>query len=130
MVCVNRKIVLREMNLGLNFSRAFVHLVENHSRYNMDKIASIDLSKNQLRDEGVIELSKILLFSKSLVKLDLSSNEITPKAIQPLAEALKTNNSLTFLALSTIDGVQRNRVGKIGGEQFGAHVLCKKDCVL
>lgn len=116
MVCVNRKIVLREMNLGLNFSRAFVNLIQNQSRYNMDKIASIDLSKNQLRDEGVIELSKILLFSKSLVKLDLSSNEITPKAIQPLAEALKTNNSLTFLALSTIDGVQRNRVGKIGGE--------------
>jgi Ran GTPase-activating protein (RanGAP) involved in mRNA processing and transport len=81
MVCVNRKIVLREMNLGLNFSKAFVNLIQNQSRYSMDKIASIDLSKNQLRDEGVIELSKILFFTKSLVKLDLSSNEITPKAI-------------------------------------------------
>lgn len=57
-------------------------------KLNIDKIASIDLSKNQLRDAGVIELSRILYFMKTLVALDLSSNEITPKSLEPLALAI------------------------------------------
>ena len=51
-----------------------------------------------------------------MVKLDLSSNDITPKGIKYLTEGLRYNNSVTFLALSTIDGVNRNRIGKYGGE--------------
>ena len=99
-------------------------------KLDVDKIASLDLSKNQLRDAGVIELSKILYFMKGLVALDLSSNEITPKSLEPLAKSIQSNNSLTFLALSTIDGVQRNRVGKSGGENLGGYVLNKEDGVL
>ena len=45
----------------------------------IEKLSSIELSKNNLKDAGITELSKALKCCKFLVKLDVSSNSITPK---------------------------------------------------
>ena len=74
---MNRRIKLVGMNLSLNFTTYFSNLAPLID----DKISSIDLSKNILRDEGVKALAKCLRYLKNLVKLDLSSNEITQKGV-------------------------------------------------
>jgi hypothetical protein len=61
--------------------------------------------------------------------LDLSSNEITHKGVRAIADNLKFNQSLSFLNLSTIDGLNRNRIGVHGGQAI-SEVLCRKDHVL
>ena len=87
-----------------------VNIFKNHSQLNIDKIAVLNLRKNRLRDAGLIELSKGIKYARNLVSLDLSSNEITPKGIEAFSLAASSSNSLTSINLSTVDGVQRNRV--------------------
>ena len=106
------------MNLGFNFAKKLVELSQQWSLNKMTHISSIDLSKNQLRDAGVIELSKCIKFIPMLSKLDLSSNEITPKGLSKLCKEFHYSQHMTFINLSTYDGVYRNRVGIQGGKSF------------
>lgn len=107
-----------------------VNILKTHSIYRMDRIAVLNLKKNRLRDVGLIELSKGIRFARNLVSLDISSNEITPKGIQALTQAASMSISLTSLNLSTVDGVQRNRVAQEGGRFIAENMLANKDCLL
>lgn len=79
-----------------------------------ENIASIDLKKNNLEDEGAKILIKAIAKSKSVVHLDLSSNSITHKGAKKIFSNLLTNCALVSLKLGSIDGVNKNKVGQKG----------------
>ena len=56
--CVNRKVILQDMGLGLSSASYFAALLIKYSCSGIDKLSCLKLSRNNLRDEGVIELSK------------------------------------------------------------------------
>ena len=88
------------MNLGLKFAKTLSKIVS--SPHFFEKLRSLDLAKNQLRDAGIIELSKIF-DSKgcTISQVNLASNEITFKSMAEFCAKLRNNNSITFLNLST-----------------------------
>lgn len=86
-------------------------------------IATIEIGKNFLRDPGIIELSKGLKYTKSLVHLDVCSNEISPKGVLALTQSISQNESLASINLSTVDGIQRNRLSKEGGQYIADYLI-------
>jgi len=61
----------------------------------------LSLWNNQVRDIGVQSLSNALSINRStLKKLDLSQNDVTDEGARHLAQMLKTNKKLTHLTLS------------------------------
>lgn len=74
-----------------------------------DKISTLDLSKNNLRDEGIIILSETLKQFPSLIHLAVANNEITLKGLEKLCSSLKSNSTLINLDLSNSDALQKNR---------------------
>ena len=53
--------------------------------------------------------------SKSLVCVDLSQNQITPRSAPIVSQILTENNSIIDLNLGSLQGSERNRLGKDGG---------------
>jgi len=102
----------------MNFAKEWVAITKDWCQEGLAHISNLDLSKNYLRDDGLSELSKCIKYMPALCRLDVSSNNVTPKGIEPLCKALEKNNSLTTILLSTIDGVNRNRIGVKGGRYF------------
>jgi hypothetical protein len=117
--CVNRKIVLYDQALSINCAKYFVQILMQYSM----NIAIIEIGKNFLRDPGIIELSKGLKYTKCLVSLDVCSNEISPKGILALTQSISQNESLASLNLSTVDGIQRNRLSKEGGQYIADYLI-------
>lgn len=83
-----------------------------------DRIARIDLHKNQLGDEGVRILMKAISRSKTVVHLNVASNEIGNEGMIEIFKTLKRNHSLISLNVATLEGMSRNRIS-----QSGYHVL-------
>lgn len=79
---------------------------------NMDKIAVLDLTKNNLGDAGVGHLMQVVRHNKSLVALNLSSNEISGVGFGYIFDAMCTNESIISLNLSTHENYNRNRLTK------------------
>ena len=75
-------------------------------------IKSLNLSKNRLADEGLVQIVKALCES-SLESVNLSGNKITEKNIDSIVGTLKTNKTLKFLDLSNngiISRVVKNKL--------------------
>ncbi|KYQ92241.1 SH3 domain-containing protein [Tieghemostelium lacteum] len=60
----------------------------------------LDISENDLYDNGANSLSKNLNYSK-LTHLDVSCNAITSEGLNPILNALCTNQTLTYIDLSS-----------------------------
>src|SRR3989338_6644607 len=67
--------------------------------HNVATLTSLNLSSNQLGDEGAGRLAEALAFNSTLTNLNLKSNNVGDKGASRLAEALATNSSLTSLNL-------------------------------
>ena len=68
--CVNRKVNLNNFAIGMNCTRELVKVVT--------RIAHLDLSNNNLGDEGIILLTKALMKDNStVIHLDISGNAVT-----------------------------------------------------
>ncbi|KAJ3446861.1 fbox-lrr protein [Anaeramoeba flamelloides] len=63
-------------------------------------LINLDLSHNQIGDEGIEELSEALKVNQTLTNLDLSKTGIRAKGVLYLSQALKINRTLTVLDLS------------------------------
>jgi Ran GTPase-activating protein (RanGAP) involved in mRNA processing and transport len=87
----------------------------SRGRRNFENIARLEISKNQLRDLGGIELSKHLKSARNLVHLDVSSNEMTHRGICAISDSLLNSPCIISLNMSTCDGIRRNRLGQEGG---------------
>lgn len=81
-----------------------------------ENIASLDLKKNSIGDEGVKILMKAIQNSKQVVNLDLSSNMITYKGAKKIFKALTYNVSVISLKLASIDGTNKNKIGSKGAQ--------------
>jgi len=63
-------------------------------------LKSINLSKNEIKDGGVIALAEALKSLSLLRNIDLSNNQIGVLGARTLVEALKNSTSLRMLDLS------------------------------
>lgn len=84
----------------------------------MDKIAVLNLSKNNLGDQGIYFLMQVISTNKSVVSLNLASNEISGKGMEVIFEAMTQNESINTLNVSTIEGANRNRMSKIASKKM------------
>jgi hypothetical protein len=46
------------MGLGFSFAKYFANLLVKYNYTGIDKLSALKLSRNNLRDEGIIELSR------------------------------------------------------------------------
>ena len=65
------------------------------------RLISIDLSRNQLKDNNISLLCQVLETHNYLQYLDLSKNQITSKGIVFLSDALKSNTKLEKIYLAS-----------------------------
>lgn len=100
--CINRKLDLVDMNLGLTFAKQMVKLSQNWHENQLSHISCLNFSKNLLKDDGVIELSNLIHLMPALSKIDLSSNSLTPRGLRPFSLALSGNQHVSFINLSTL----------------------------
>ena len=77
--CINRSLILQNMGLSLEFAKSFAQMMNDLSSLDYDAISYIDLSMNNLRDPGIIELASSIGNCKNLVRLNISNNSISPK---------------------------------------------------
>ena len=98
---------------------AVLHFLEN-----AEEVLFINLSYNQLRDVGAIEVRKIIVKRERKLKhLDLCSNKLTDNAAKDLGEALKHSNcKLESLDLSR-DNLTDNAAKDLG--EALKHSNCK-----
>ena len=103
--CKNRIVDLSECYLGINSILIISNII-----YNSNRIARLNLTKNNLGDYGVEILIKAVKNSNSLISLNLASNSITHKGGQIIFSQLKDQQSLIDINISSIEGTNRNRV--------------------
>lgn len=113
-VCINRRIIFNEMNLGLNFASTLAEIL----RQDKHRFVRLNLRKNLLQDAGIKELMHEIRKSKSLVELDFASNEISNEGMLIIFKSLAENESVIALNLATIDGVGRNRISATGIQEL------------
>jgi Ran GTPase-activating protein (RanGAP) involved in mRNA processing and transport len=92
--CINLKLVANQIT-------ASGASILADALFNNKTLKRLSLWNNQVRDKGVQSLSNALSMNEcSLIKLDLSQNDITDEGAKYLAQMLKTNRILTHLSLS------------------------------
>ena len=74
-------------------------------------IAHINLSKNNLKDEGVEAIMKQIKKSKSIVHVDLQQNNITAKGAKKIFNSLVGHETVISLKVGNIDNIMKNKVG-------------------
>jgi hypothetical protein len=65
---------------------------------NSGHIKSLNLSKNRISDDGVIQIVKAICDSQ-IEMLSLSTNKITEKVVESIVGCLKTNKNLKVIDL-------------------------------
>lgn len=103
--CINRKLVLRDMHLGVNSARELVGIVGCN-----ENVAHLDLCKNSLGDEGVGLLMKVIKHHRSLVHLNLANNSLSPEGMKRIFKSLLKNSSLISLDVGNPENTQKNRI--------------------
>eukprot|EP00347_Sterkiella_histriomuscorum_P002496 403367926 len=110
-VCINRIVSFPEMGISQNFAACLKNILLDPFN---DRIARIDLHKNNLGDAGVKLLMKAIKKSRTVVHLNLASNEICNEGMIAIFKGLQRNQSLISLNVSTLEGMARNRVSQTG----------------
>ena len=88
----------------------------------------LNLSKNNIGDNGVINLATALKKNKSIISVDISSNNINIEGAHKFFEILSENDTLININISSLEGLHRNRLGVKGAEAAGE--LLKKNRIL
>lgn len=110
-----RKIVARDCEISDNGALSVSYLTE--AMRNNNGMKEIDLSTNNLGNEGAGHIADMLRKNSTLEAINLSKNHIEVEGIRYIAGALRAHN--TGLRCLTIDC---NHIGKEGGESLG-HLL-------
>ncbi|XP_053513526.1 leucine-rich repeat-containing protein 34 isoform X4 [Artibeus jamaicensis] len=102
---------LEKLDLGdCDLEESTVHLghmlKENHC------LVELYMSKHDVRNSGLKQLSDALYLNKSLRYLDISCNKITRDGIISLADVLKSNTTLEVIDLSF------NRIENVGAQKL------------
>lgn len=108
-----RRFSIPDSGLSLHSARVIAKLVGNNFNF-----AYVNLSRNMLRDEGVVLLVTLLGSCVNLVHLDVSSNDVSPVGAQKTLSVLSSHKSLTSLDFSSHEGLHRNRLNLPGAESL------------
>ena len=107
--CKNRVVDLSDCYLGIHSIKFLSNIL-----YNSDRIAILNLTKNNLGDYGIEILVNSIKKSLSLLSLNITSNSITHKGGQIIFEELCEQQSIIDLNISSIEGTNRNRLTATG----------------
>jgi Ran GTPase-activating protein (RanGAP) involved in mRNA processing and transport len=111
--CNNRVADFSECNFSINSIRIITVILLDTNR-----LARLDLTRNNIGNFGVEILVNSLKNSKTLVYLNLSSNSITHKGGQKIFSSFIGQQSIIDLNLSSIEGSNRNRITEVGIEDI------------
>ena len=103
--CKNRIADLSDSFFGINSVKFLTEIL-----FNTERISRLNLSKNNIGDEGAILLINSLKDSQSLVSLDISSNSISHKGGSILFTTFVHQQSIVNLDISSHEGINRNRL--------------------
>jgi len=78
------------------------------------KISHLDLRKNPIGDNGLLEIAPALRCASGLVHIDFSSNELGPEGAEILFKSLLGNNCITSIDISSHEGLHRNHLSEKG----------------
>ena len=107
--CKNRIVDLSECYLGINSIKVISDIL-----FNTNRIARLNLTKNNIGDRGLEILINSIKNSISLVSLNLTSNSITYKGGNILFESFINQQSIIDLNISSLEGRNRNRLTSQG----------------
>ena len=107
--CRNRCIDLSDCYLGI-YSIKFI----SDFIYKGDRISRLNLTRNNLGDQGIELLINAIKNSMSLISLNLTSNNIAYKGGQIIFEDLSEQKSIIDLNISSIEGTNRNHLTHLG----------------
>ena len=107
--CKNRIVDLSECYLGIHSVTLISSIL-----YTSDRIARLNLAKNNLGDNGIKILISSIKNSLSLMSLNITSNSITHKGGEVIFKDLCNQQSLVDLNVSSVEGVNRNRLTAAG----------------
>lgn len=101
---------IMELNLNSQFIEDFG--IKKLFEYNLPHLTSLDLRRNEIRDEGTQYISQWLANNTVLIKFDMGKNKISNLGAQLIGRSLAENTSLTKLSL------RANRIGDTGVESI------------
>ena len=107
--CRNRCVDLSDCYLGL-YSIKFI----SDFIYKGDRISRLNLTRNNLGDQGIQLLMNAIKNTMSLISLNLTSNNITYRGGQIIFENLSEQKSIIDLNISSIEGTNRNHLTYLG----------------
>jgi len=107
--CRNRCADLSDCYLGIHSIKFISKII-----YKADRIARLNLTKNNLGDYGIEILLNAIKHSNSLISLNLTSNNITYKGGQIIFKELADQISIIDLNISSIEGTNRNHLNYPG----------------
>jgi hypothetical protein len=88
------------MKLAFNFANQFADILRDNVE---DRIAHIDLSRNNLQDKGSLILVNAIKHSYSIVSINLMQNDISPVGMAKIFQELSLSQSLFTLMLGAND---------------------------
>ena len=97
------------LGLGPEASKILLQVIWNQKKY-----FYLDLSLNRLSDLGATFLADYIRSRPPIIHLDLRSNCIFVKGAISLFQALEDNDTVVSLDFSSIDGIDRNKIGTQG----------------
>ena len=103
--CKNRVVDLSECYFGLNSIKVLSEIL-----YNSNRIARLDLTKNNIGDRGLEILVNSVKNSLSLLSLNVTSNSITYKGGNIIFKEFVYQQSIIDLNISSKEGRNRNRI--------------------
>lgn len=107
--CVDNIFNFIEHNAGAISAKLISEVLEHNSYF-----SKLELGKNNLGDEGLGWIARLVARNPNIIHLDVSSNSITEEGVQILVESLAHNNTLISLCLKSFEGMNRNKVGPKG----------------
>ena len=88
------------MKLAFNFANQLANILRDNFE---DRIAHINLSRNNLQDKGSLVLVNAVKHSYSIVSLNLMQNDISPFGMAKILQELSSSKSLSTLMLGAND---------------------------
>ena len=105
----NKSLKLAGLGLGPSCVQDLVQYITVNTNFVL-----LDLSLNRLGDAGVDVLCEYIAQDGELIDLDLRSNGIGIQGSTHFFNAVTLNTHITSIDYSTIDGIERNRIGTEG----------------
>lgn len=110
-----KSLIFSGLGLGPAGMKGLIGLIAEN-----DKYIFLDLSMNQLQDDGAYALASYLNTNPPLIHIDLRSTGINVDGSINIFNSLRKNTHLVSLDYSAIDGIDRNRVGTKGCQYLAA----------